>query len=281
MESSEANTVQPSRSGSDRPAAAPSVFAGTVTGVKKENGVQTLEVQYSQGKVRFEAEGDFQAGEKVRLAFPGGNAVQVAKGGASPAQTDGLAGQGPGYTLPQNLASMRAFEASVGQWMANVGTGTPGKSGTGVAPQLSEALAKLSLPELLIKVMGTSGGKDFLSQSYSSLDRNLLGSLMEAIEATKGDAGAKASLLDILKASGRGPDLAGAGPKNLDGFWPAEAGAGASPWFGRVLEKGDGQPFMSPMNRLQFGSDQPKMIPCTGICWTWVDGAWKFTPPNP
>ena len=262
MESSEANTVQPSRSGSNRPAAVPSVFAGTVTGVKKENGVQTLEVQYSQGKVRFEADGDFQAGEKVRLAFPGGNAVQVAKGGASPTQMDGLAGQGPGYTLPQNLASMRAFETSVGQWMANVGTGTPGKTGPGVAPQLSEALAKLSLPELLIKVMATSGGKDFLSQSYGNLDRNLMGSLMEAIEATKGDAGAKASLLDILKASGRGLDQTGAeGPKNLDGFWSAEAGAGASPWFGRVMEKSDGQPFMSPMSRLQYGSAPPKVDP--------------------
>jgi hypothetical protein len=69
MDSSE--KIQPVRgggSGADRPAV-PTVFAGTVVGVKKENGVQNLEIQYSQGKLRFQAEGDFQLGEKVRLRW--------------------------------------------------------------------------------------------------------------------------------------------------------------------------------------------------------------------
>jgi hypothetical protein len=50
-----------------------------------------------------------------------------------------------------------------------------------------------------------------------------------------------------------GPTVAATGLKNLDGFWSAEAGLGASPWFGRVLEKGEGESFLSPLNRLQYG----------------------------
>src|SRR4051812_48241084 len=100
MDSSE--KIQPIRgggSGADKVAAS-TVFAGTVVGVKKENGVQSLEVQYSQGKLRFQADGDFQLGEKVRLTFPGNGSVEVEKGAPSDPASMGSAG----YTLPRNMS---------------------------------------------------------------------------------------------------------------------------------------------------------------------------------
>ena len=255
MDSSDSKAIQPIRS-SDR-VAIPSIFAGTVTGVKKENGVQTLEVLYSQGKVRFQAEGDFQSGEKVRLSFPGGNAIQVAKGGGSVNPSDD--GPHSGYTLPQNLSNLRGFEASVVQWMANVADPSQGKTATANVSLISSSLAQMTLPELLLKVMEKSGGKEFLNQSLGGLDRYLLGSLSDAVDASEGDASSKSALLDILKSPGRVSEMStdvlksSSGPKTLDGFWSAEAGTGASPWFGRIMEKGDAESFMSPLNRLQNG----------------------------
>ncbi len=254
MASSDPNQIQPIRSGSSN-ALTPNVFSGTVTGITLEKGVQTLEVQYAQGKVRFAAEGDFQAGEKVRISFPGGNAIQVAQLPTVPAQEEW---QGAGYILPQKLNSLRGFEEAMVKWMANTETQSMGRTGGAGSPALSASLAQLTLPELLMKVTGKNGGKEFLGQSLTGMDRNLIAILIDALEASKGDPGAKSAVLDMLKSQNRGnesvaPAGAAKGLKNLDGFWSAEAGTGASPWFGRVIEKGEGESFLSPLNRLQYG----------------------------
>jgi hypothetical protein len=258
MNSSDKNIIQPGRNGPDRPSI-PSIFVGTVTGIKQENGIQTLEVNYSQGKVRFNAEGEFQSGEKVRISFPGGNAVQVAKSSGPHEQQ---ATQGAGYTLPQNAASLHEFEEKVSQWIARATTNSSGNPNATSEVQNQVALAKLTMPELLLKVMTLNGGKDFLSQAFTSLDRSALNTLLAAVEASKVDQASKSGLLDILKSLGQnaaqvGDKTATAGPKNLDGFWSVEAGTGASPWFGRVLEKSGAESFMSPLSRLQYGGGEP------------------------
>ncbi len=125
----------------------------------------------------------------------------------------------------------------------------------------------MTLPQLLMTVMEKPGGKEFLAQALGTLDRNMLGALEEALDQTKGDPGVKSLLLDLLRSQGRGPESAGAeaarqqsasgAPKNLDGYWSAEAGAGASPWFGKILEKDAAEPFLSPRDRLQFGGGGP------------------------
>ena len=282
MDSSESNPIQPIQAsqpgnGATDRSATPPVFSGTITGIKQDKGVQTVEVQYSQGKIRFQADGDFQAGDKVRVSFPGGNAVEVAKGRTSAAQGDLEAS---GYSLPRNLGSMQAFEESVAEWMANYegpdgsGTSNPAASGRasttapGPGPGAAPAsLAQMTLPQLMMAVMEKSGGKEFLGQALGGLNSNMLGALAEALDQMKGDPGLKSALLDMIRTQGRGPENAGAeaarlqgvagAPKNLDGYWSAEAGAGASPWFGKILEKDDAEPFMSPRNRLQFGGGGP------------------------
>jgi hypothetical protein len=251
---SSGNTIQPGSGPAEKPAAS-TVFAGTVTGIKKEGGAQTLEIQYSQGKVRFQAEGDFQLGERVKLSFPGNGSVQVEKGPLPNAAGDW---QGVGYTLPRNMTALkdlRAFEENLVKWMA---AKQPGSAP--LTAQEKESLSRLSLPQLLMKAMDKAGGKDFLGQTLPSLHRGVVSALMDALNETKGDAGVKSALLDLLKSLGRSPDGAAAdavrgkgGRQGAAGpFMQAEAGAGHAPWFGRIVEKQQADGFLSPMQRLQF-----------------------------
>lgn len=181
MAASEANTVQASK-GTQSGATIPTIFTGVVTNIKNENNQQTLEVQYSQGKVKFQADGNFKEGEKVRLSFPGGNAVEVAKS-----------------EMPQ-----------------------PDKSNSG-----------FTLPEAL-----------------NSLDRNLLMQLTEALDQSPDNLGLKTQLQDLLHAQ-TSNNSSGSSVNaqsqlnnnsqsikpNIDSFWSAEAGEGAAPWFGMIVDK--------------------------------------------
>ncbi len=283
MASSDKNSIQRVSGSSDRPASQPNAFTGTVTAVKNVEGKQTLDVQYTQGRIRLQADGDFQLGEKIRMLFSGNGNVQVERNqshdtpdptGSAPAGSN----QSGSYTLPQNLASLRDFEEGVVKWMAekglDVGAGGADATGAGGAPGAGGSaaqkagagaggppLAQLTLPQLLVQVMSQAGGEEFLSQAAQGLDRNLLGELMDALDKTSGDPSVKAALQDLLKAAANsgssgisGGPAADAGPKNLDGRWSAEAGSGASPWFGRILEKDSADAYLSPMNRLQFGA---------------------------
>ena len=253
MDASE-NTIQPGKGAAERPAA-PTVFAGTVTGIKKEGGAQTLEIQYSQGKIKFQAEGDFQLGERVKLSFPGNGSVQVEKGPLPNAAGDR---QGVGYTLPHNMTALkdlRAFEENLVKWMAGKQPG-----GDPLTAQERESLSRLSLPQLLMRAMEKAGGKDFLVQSLPSLHRGVVSALRDALNETGGDAGLKSGLLDLLKSLGRQPDGAAADPARgragrqggSGAFMHAESGAGHAPWFGRIMEKQQAEGFLSPMQRLQF-----------------------------
>jgi hypothetical protein len=247
MDSSE--KIQPIRgggSGVDK-SAVPTVFAGTVVGVKQENGVQSLEVQYSQGKLRFQADGNFQMGEKVRLTFPGNGSVEVEKG--APADRSSLLSAG--YTLPRNMSTLKdlqAFEANVADWMAS-------KQASG-SPAAKEALAlrNTSLPQLLMKAMGEDGGRSFLAVNLPGLHRGVVSALMDALQEAEGEAGSKASLLDLLKSLGKpasGQAAGGAG--GAGGAGAFLAGDGNSPWFGRIADKQKADGVMTPMQRLQFG----------------------------
>lgn len=87
MDSADTKSVQPGRGPGDR-VSVPTNFTGTVTNITEEKGQQTLEVQYAHGKVKFQADGDFQSGEKVRLSFPGGNSVEVAKANTAASENE-------------------------------------------------------------------------------------------------------------------------------------------------------------------------------------------------
>ncbi|MDB5102340.1 MAG: hypothetical protein JWP91_29 [Fibrobacteres bacterium] len=263
MDSSE-NSIQPIRAGAgaERPAGT-AVFAGTVTGVKREAGVQTLEVQYSQGKLRFQAEGDFQAGEKVRLSFPGNGSVQVEKGPVGGASEEM---QASGYTLPGNMSTLkdlRAFEENVVQWMGSkqAGGGTGAGAAQDRAVQDRQAMMRLSLPQLMMQVMGKEGGRDFLAQNLPALHPGVVSALIAALQETDGgDAGAKASLIDLLKTLGKPQEVASSVPMHARGgradnpgvFMPGEAGTGHDPWFGRIVDRRQADDFLTPRQRLQF-----------------------------
>ncbi len=237
-------------------------FAGTVTSIKQEAGAQTLEVQYSQGKIKFQAAGDFQLGEKVRLSFPGNGSVQVEKGAAQPAQGDG----GAGYTLPANMSALkdlRAFEQNVTEWMSS-----PQAPGSPASVQDRQAMARLTFPQLLLKVIDKPRGKEFLTQALAGMDPGNLSALMDALEEAPGDAGAgaKPALLDLLRTAAKAAGVSdalrsmpGGTPARMGNaasggaFMPAEAGAGHAPWFGRIMDKQQADAFLSPMQRLQFG----------------------------
>lgn len=225
--------------GPARGAGAPApVFSGTVIGVKKEETAQTLEIQYPQGKIRFQAEGDFRVGDKVRLSFPGNGGVLLEKAAPDPEGVEDW--QGAGYTLPRNLNAMkdlRAFEDQLVRWMG----GKPG-AGTAGAPD-QDSLKRLTLPQLMMRSLERKGGKDFLAQSLSQLDPNVIAALLDSLEEAEGDPAAKAALTELLRGAGRsGNGTAPAGgrqPAAATGFLAAEAGSGHAPWFGRISERRD------------------------------------------
>jgi hypothetical protein len=257
-------------------------FMGTVTSVKKADGAQTLEVQYSQGKVRFQAEGDFQVGERLRLSFSENGTVQVEKGPLARGQGD----WGVGYTLPGNMSALkdlRAFEQKVSLWVAagngsadetgdwagaEVGNRSGNSVGAGPAAPERAALQRLTLPQLLLKVMDMPGGRQFLSQALAGMNPVNLSALQDALETMPGDsaAGAKAALLDMLKSAGKVAvpsdalqAMLGEAQAPLEGgsssgaFMQAESGSGHAPWFGRILDREQADGFLSPVQRLQFG----------------------------
>jgi hypothetical protein len=283
MESSE-NTIQPAR-GPER-AAGGTVYAGTVTGVKNEGDVQTLEVQFSQGKIRFKADGDFSPGEKVRLSFPGNGAVQVEKNAAS-------LGDGPeaDYALPRNLSALkdlRGFEGNLVEWMGGAkDSPVSANASAGDAAQARSALMRLTLPQLMLQVMERPGGREKLAQAAAGLDPTVLNALYDALESTDAESlpadagaarnGAKPVLLDLLRtlAQPGGPGEAGrsgnaragaasssAIPVSLPvrallsaeagSFMTVESGAGHAPWFGRIVDKQAADDFLTPKQRLQF-----------------------------
>ncbi len=248
MDSSE--NIKGVRAPADRPGT-PTSFSGTVTGVKAESGKQTLEVQYSQGKIRFQAEGDFQVGEKVKLSFPGNGSVQVEKG-AGHAQGEGD-WQGVGYTLPQNmnaLKDLRAFEDQIVKWM---GGRQPGGAQAG---QDKAALGKLTLPQLLMQAMQAKGGKEFASQALAGMDPGVVTALLDALEETPGDPAAKAAMADLLRSGGRGAGQAQANAgraADAGAFLPAEAGAGHAPWFGRIVDRKDADGILMSAGRMGYG----------------------------
>lgn len=262
------NKIQPSE-GPDKPAAA-TIFAGTVTGIKKEGDVQTVEIQFSQGKVRFQAEGDFQAGEKVRLSFPGNGSVQIAKGAEQTSMEDW---QGVDYTLPRNLSTFKdlgGFEDKLVQWMGSKAAA----SADAGASAWQGALAELTLPQLMVQTVAAPGGKDYLSQALAGMDPHLMPTLLDALEETAADAGAKSMVTDLVKsvaksaalvadekhAPGEQAALGQAGrhapgqsaASAAEAFLPAESGTGHAPWFGRIMDKQAADGFLTPMQRLQF-----------------------------
>jgi hypothetical protein len=224
---------------------------GTVTGLKREDGRQTLEVQYSQGRIRFQAEGDFQVGEKVRLSFPGNGAVQVEKGQNAEGPADW---QGVGYTLPRNLGALndlRAFEEQLVRWMG--GRPQPGAVPAAVG---KDPFARLTLPQLLMQAMERKGGKDFLAQSLANLDPSVVSALLDSLDEAEGDPSIKAALSDLLRSLGRGADAApqaSARPAPASGaFLTAEAGAGHAPWFGRIAARSEADGILFASNRMGY-----------------------------
>ena len=248
MDSSE--NIKGVRATPDRQAP-PTSFAGTVTGVKSESGKQTLEVQYSQGKLKFQAEGDFQVGEKVKLSFPGNGSVQVEKGAPQDPHGEGD-WKGVGYTLPQNmnaLKDLRAFEEQVVRWMN--GKQQPGDPQGG--PDKA-ALSRLNLPQLLLQAMAAKGGKEFVGNALEGLDPEVMSALMDALEENSGDPAAKALLSDLLRGAGRGPAQQAGGRQAVasGAFLAAEAGTGHAPWFGRIVDRREADGILMSANRMGY-----------------------------
>jgi hypothetical protein len=211
-----------------------------VVGVKREEGAQTVEIQYPQGRMRLKADGDFQVGDKVRLSFPGNGEVLIAKGQAA------AAGQGDwdgvSYTLPRNLDALkdlRAFEAQLVSWMS--GRNRPTAPAGSPAAPAPGANASLTLPQLMLQAMEQEGGKEFLAQSLAGIDPEMASALLDSLEASQGDPASKPALSDLLRTlirpSGDEPAPQAPAARRPDTFLPAEAGDGHAPWFGRIADR--------------------------------------------
>lgn len=259
MDSSEYK-IQPVKGGSGSPAV-PTAFAGTVTGVKTENGEQSVEIRFSQGRIRLQAEGEFQPGDRVKLTFAGNGSVQLEKGPMPQPQDEG---DGVGYKLPANLSTLkdlRAFEENVSRFLAGreaAGMAAGSQAGAGQG----RPAGSTSLPRLLMQAMGKQGGRDLLAEYLPALHRGVVSALIDALQETEGDPGSKSGLLDLMKALGKSRDgaaveLAGgkaqAAAADTGKFMTGEVGAGHTPWFGRIASKSQAEGFLTPMQRLQFG----------------------------
>lgn len=200
--------------------------------------MQTVEIQSAQGRIRLQAEGDFQVGERLRVYVsqggahqgdspPGGGGIRIEKA-ALPAGTPTPGGwvageeRGAGWQMAgklDTLRSVRAFEEQLVDWVARrqPGTGAGGDAGAGLARAVltgngmaggglaaalgggeAEALMRLPLTELLKRVLAREGGRDFLGQALSGLGRDAFASLLGALEEGPGGAGGPA---DSGKAS--------------------------------------------------------------------------------
>ncbi len=261
MDSSE--KIQPIKGGSGSGnSSVPTAFAGTVTGVKTENGGQSVEIRFSQGKIILQAEGEFQPGERVKLTFSGNGSVQLEKGPMPESQEEG---DGVGYKLPANLSTLkdlRAFEENVTRFLADKGAAGL-VAGSQMGPRAGRTAGNAGLPQLLMEAIGKQGGRDMLAEYLPALHRGVVSALTDALQETEGgDPGSKAGLLDLLKALGKSRNGAGAelaagtakaAAANPDPFMTGEVGAGHAPWFGRIMEKSQAEGFLTPMQRLQFG----------------------------
>lgn len=241
--------------------------------MKRENGVQTVEIQSAQGRIRLQAEGEFQVGERVKIFMPQGGAVRLEKAPPPAGQADW---RGVSYQMTENIAtlkSLRAFEEQLVNWVAGRQPGSPGAgmgaAGGGLlgAGSELETLMRLPLPELLKRVLAREGGREMLMGALSGLGKEAFATLMSGLEEGAGSTpgiadGSKASLMEMLKGMRRnlentppGADRAlsgvpgkgaealaargGPAQPGLGAFWPGGAGEGAAPWLGRVLERQD------------------------------------------
>ncbi|HLP42554.1 MAG TPA: hypothetical protein VK465_13680 [Fibrobacteria bacterium] len=252
MEGSE-TPIQPGRASADR-GVSPGTFQGTVSGVRQENGEQTVEIQGSHGRIKLKAEGEFQVGEKVRVLMDQGGAVRLEK--AAPPEVGDW--KGLSYTLPGNLVTLkelRAFEENLARWIGSRPPGVPAPDGKGtLAGGDVESLLRLPLPELLKRVLAREGGRETLTQALAGLGREGFAALMDGLEEGGTQAGgsadgAKAGLLQLLRALRReadpcvpadpaAPRSAGTSPqaalhargnRDLGIFWPSRPAAPA-PW---------------------------------------------------
>lgn len=257
------DTVGPSQSsplkgpaGSDRGSGGVPAFAGTVVSVKSQDGAQTLEIQSSQGRIRIQADGNFQVGDKVRMSFPGNGEVQVEKG--LPAAEGQADAQVASYTLPRNLDALkdlRAFEDQLVRWMGGQPKG-PATAGTPAAPN-PEAFARLTLPQLMMQALDQEGGQEFLTQALAGMDPGVTSALLDALEQTPGDPAPKAALGEILRSlirpSGEEAVVAQTRPRAPEAFLPAEAGEGHAPWFGRIAERRPADGVLLAADRRNYG----------------------------
>ena len=252
MASTDPNIIPPIRNAGTERNVAVSTFMGTVTAViQDDKGEQTLEVQFTQGKIKLKAEGDFQPGERVRLSFAPGSPVMVEKGQTAPPPPPTLGDWigGASYTLPGNLSALRdvrSFEGEMAAWLMG------GRSASGTAPGIgpeAQQLMRLPLPELLKQVLGRDGGKEFLGQALARMDANTFAALMGGLEDAAADPGAKASLGELLKgvrqvleglyqARTREMDLSrqSGGPAQLLGR-PDRSGNNFASWVGPAGER--------------------------------------------
>lgn len=245
-------------------------FQGTVTGVKRENGAQTLEIQSAQGRIRLQAEGDFQVGEKLRVFVPQGGAIRIERAALASGQPNPLDGQGGSYHMQGNLTtlrSVRAFEEQLVAWVAGRQPGSGVKGGLaealgGGSSGSVESLLRLPLPELLKRVLAREGGREMLMQALAGLGKEGFQALMDGMETGGAADGGKAPLLAMLRSMRRdidasqsglqgGPGQAASVPgraaatapapqPDLGAFWPGKPGAPgepAQPWMGRVLDR--------------------------------------------
>lgn len=241
--------------------------------MKRENGVQTVEIQSAQGRIRLQAEGEFQVGERVKIFMPPGGDVRLEKAPLPAGQGDW---RGVSYQMTENIAtlkSLRAFEEQLVNWVAGRQPGSPG-AGTAAAAagrllgpgSELETLMRLPLPEILKRVLAREGGREMLMGALSTLGKEAFSTLMSGLEEGSGPApgvadGSKASLLEMLKGMrrnlentppgadrampgvpGKGMEAAAKGgpaQPGMGAFWPGGTGEGAAPWLGRVLERQD------------------------------------------
>lgn len=217
-------------------------FSGNVVGVKREDGVQTVEVQTSQGKVRVEADGDFRIGERVKVSVAGNGSAQLEKAPAAPGRADGPA---TGYILPRNLEvlkDLRVFEEQVARWVG----GQP-RAGGPLAGREKELPVFATLPRMLMQAMGREGGREFLSRAAAALNPDLLEALLASLEEEAEAApGPKAALSDLLRAvrarptgpAENGPPEARVpSPTTRPEAFLQSDGDEEAPWFGRVAER--------------------------------------------
>jgi hypothetical protein len=246
--------------GSDRGSGGVPAFAGTVVGVKTQDGAQTLEIQSSQGRVRIQADGNFQVGDKVRMSFPGNGAVQVAvqvdKG--LPAAEGQADAQIASYTLPRNLDALkdlRAFEDQLVRWMGGQPKGTM-PAGTPSAPN-PDAFAHLTLPQLMMQALDREGGQEFLAQALAGMDPGVTSALLDSLEQTPGEPAPKAALAELLRSvirpAGDETVATQSRPRAPEAFLPAEAGEGHAPWFGRVAERRPADGVLLAADRRNYG----------------------------